>query len=216
MPSQAIQEVVDEFVAKRKAAGHPKLRWRVSRGVSPLPRMGAVHQSGHRARRLRRSPARAASSGCGSTAILKAGSSPGNFSQDARGRWYCNIVCEIEIKTLGGNAEIGIDLGHEVGGQVLATGRSWSAPRSTAIWNRNWPKLSGGPRSDRSRRSTPRSQQAEGHLHKFSRLVNRSRTITVGNVSASKLARPRWRRAFSMPGGRCCGTTSDTSAITQG
>jgi putative transposase len=33
LPSQVIQEVVDEFVTKRKAAGCPKLRWRVSRGV---------------------------------------------------------------------------------------------------------------------------------------------------------------------------------------
>jgi putative transposase len=33
LPSQVIQEVIDEFLAKRKAARKPKLRWRVSHGA---------------------------------------------------------------------------------------------------------------------------------------------------------------------------------------
>jgi hypothetical protein len=33
----------------------------------------------------------------------------GSFSQDARGRWYCNLVAEYEPKPLGKNAEVGID-----------------------------------------------------------------------------------------------------------
>ncbi|MCB4805571.1 hypothetical protein QO001_005731 [Methylobacterium brachiatum] len=32
LPSQVVQEVIDEFVMKRKAARRPKLRWRASRG----------------------------------------------------------------------------------------------------------------------------------------------------------------------------------------
>ena len=33
LPSQVIQEIVDEFISKRKQAGRLKLRWRVSRGA---------------------------------------------------------------------------------------------------------------------------------------------------------------------------------------
>lgn len=40
LPSQVVQEVVDEDVIKRKAARRPKLRWRASRG--PKPALGWV------------------------------------------------------------------------------------------------------------------------------------------------------------------------------
>jgi hypothetical protein len=45
----------------------------------------------------------------------------GSFSQDARGRWYCNLVAEYEPKPLGKNAEVGIDLGLKEG-MTLSTG----------------------------------------------------------------------------------------------
>jgi hypothetical protein len=32
MPSQVIQELIDEFLTKRKQVGRPRLRWRVSHG----------------------------------------------------------------------------------------------------------------------------------------------------------------------------------------
>src|SRR3982074_1892081 len=36
----------------------------------------------------------------------------GNFSQDSRGRWYCNLVCEVEApKTTNRTKVVGIDLG---------------------------------------------------------------------------------------------------------
>ncbi|WP_404295137.1 hypothetical protein ACD578_27455 (plasmid) [Microvirga sp. RSM25] len=33
LPSQVIQEIIDEFLTKRKEVGRPRLRWRVSRGA---------------------------------------------------------------------------------------------------------------------------------------------------------------------------------------
>jgi transposase len=43
-----------------------------------------------------------------------------NFAQDARGRWYCNPVCEIEIRPHGKNEAVGIDLGLKEG-MMLST-----------------------------------------------------------------------------------------------
>jgi putative transposase len=39
----------------------------------------------------------------------------GSFSEDARGRWYCNIVVEYDPIPTGANAEVGIDLGLKAG-----------------------------------------------------------------------------------------------------
>ena len=38
LPSQVIQEVIDEFLDKRNAAGRPRLRWRARRGPRRAPR----------------------------------------------------------------------------------------------------------------------------------------------------------------------------------
>jgi hypothetical protein len=82
-----IQEVVDEFIIKRSAHGKPRLRWRVGHGRpkekswmdvgatvvlrwTTLPHLGTP-------RYLRKIKSR-------------------SFDRDARGRWYCNLVVEVE------------------------------------------------------------------------------------------------------------------------
>ena len=49
----------------------------------------------------------------------------GSFSQDARGRWYCNLVVAYEPKPHGQNAAVGIDLGLK-DGMSLSTGAKGS------------------------------------------------------------------------------------------
>jgi hypothetical protein len=74
LPSQVVQAVVKEFVAKRKAAGRPKLRWRVSRGVRRS--LGWVPFTNQDIKINGSVPSFAArNSGFGSTATLTAGSS---------------------------------------------------------------------------------------------------------------------------------------------
>src|SRR5688572_3585187 len=93
-----IQEVIDEFIAKRKQAGRPRPRWWVSRGARrslggiPFSNQdieidGPVALLWAREIRLWKQ--------CGIEGHFKSG----NFSQDVRRRWYCNIVCEIECQT---------------------------------------------------------------------------------------------------------------------
>src|SRR5262245_55414171 len=52
---------------------------------------------------------------------LKGRIKSGTFSQDARGRWYCNLIVEHEPKPQGNNAAVGIDLGLK-NGMTLSTG----------------------------------------------------------------------------------------------
>src|SRR3981081_1472386 len=95
LPSQIVQNVVFEFIKSRKAAGKPKLRWRVSGGAKRWLRGVPITNP---AVRLERGRWR-----LGGEAFrlwmhreLSGRIKSGNFSQDARGRWYCNLVCEVE------------------------------------------------------------------------------------------------------------------------
>src|SRR5215212_12196766 len=97
LPSQVIQEVIDAFLAKRKAARKPKLRWRASRGARrslgwvPFTNQdialegSSVLLRGMGFRLWKHRP-------------IEGRIKSGNFAQDARGRWYCNLVCEVEAK----------------------------------------------------------------------------------------------------------------------
>jgi putative transposase len=189
LSSQVIQEVVDEYITKRKAAGRPKLRWRASYGARRS--MGWVPFTNQDIEVN------------GSVAILRGKKfrlwkhrdiegriKSGSFSQDARGRWYCNIVCEVEIKPLGGKAEIGVDLGLK---HVAKCSDGHELEQAT-FYRDLEPRLAEAQR--RGRRRQFRSLHAKianrrkDSLHKFSRaLVNRSRSITVGNMSAAKLVK---------------------------
>ena len=112
LPSQVIQEVIDEFIHKRKKVGRPRLRWRVSRGARrslgwvPFTNQD-VELNGSlallRGRRIR----------LGKHRELPGRFKSGTVSQDARGRWDDNLGCEVERQTTNRMHIVGIDLGHK-------------------------------------------------------------------------------------------------------
>src|ERR1700704_2174006 len=111
LPSQIVQNVVFEFIKSRKAAGKPKLRWRVSRGAKrslgwvPFTNQDVTLEGG-------RVKLRGETFRLWMHRELTGRIKSGNFSQDSRGRWYCNLVCEVEApKTTNRTKVVGIDLG---------------------------------------------------------------------------------------------------------
>ena len=115
----------------------------------------------------------------------------GNFSQDARGRWYCNITCEItrEIsrpKAPNCNNIVGIDLGFKT------VARAINAPDldQASFYRDLEPKLAEAQRQGRARqvksihaKITNRRKDA---LHKYARaIVNDAGAIFVGNISST-------------------------------
>lgn len=185
LPSQVVQEVIDEFITRRKQFGRPKLRWRGHKSLGWVPFTnqdvtldGAVVQFRSQTFRLwLHRP-------------LDGKIKSGNFSQDARGRWYCNIVCEIERQSLGGNADTGIDLGLK----DVATCSDGKTLERATFYRDLEPKLAEAQRKGRKRQvktiHAKISNKRKDSLHKFSRTtVNRSRVVAVGNVSASQMAK---------------------------
>ena len=191
LPSQVIQEVVDEFLAKRKAARKPKLRWRISHGARrslgwvPFTNQDIAVE--------------------GSSVLLRGMEfrlwkhrevegrvKSGNFSQDARGRCYCNLVCEVDVKPMAGKAEIGVDLGLK---SVAKCSNGMELERAT-FYRGLEPKLAEAQRRGRKRQvrsiHAKIANRRKDALHKFSRaLVDRARKITVGNVSALAMAKTK-------------------------
>ena len=121
---QVIQEVIDEFVDKRKQAGGPK-----PGGGSAAEHSARLVGSRSQIRMLRSTLTIAMVRGpgpsdCGSTRS-EADLESGNFAQeDARGRWYCNIVCEIGRSMTDRTQIVGIDLGHKVAAKCSRRART--------------------------------------------------------------------------------------------
>ncbi len=191
LPSQVVQEVIDAFIDKRRAHDRPKLRWRGRRSLGWVPftnqditlNGSTAVLRGQRFRLWQHRP-------------IEGRIKSGNFSQDARGRWYCNIVCEIEVTSLGGAAEIGIDLGLK----SVATCSDGTKLEQASFYRDLEPNLAEAQRRGRKRQvktiHAKIANRRKDSLHKFSRRqVNRSSRITVGNVSPSKLAKTRMAKS---------------------
>ena len=110
----------------------------------------------------------------------------GNFSQDARGRWYCNIVCEVDRQTTNRTHIVGIDLNHKVAAKC-SDGPELPQAR---FYRDLEDKLAEAQRRGRKRQvqtiHAKIANRRKDGLHKFSRaVVNRAGAVFVGNISST-------------------------------
>lgn len=119
-----------------------------------------------------------------------------SFNEDTRGRWYFNVVVDVEEQLSAGQGAIGIDLGlKEVAtcsdGTELGSGRWYrGAEQQLAVAQRarNKQRVKAIHAKIANRRKDA--------LHKFSRqLVDRCGEIYVGNVSSSKLVKTKMAKS---------------------
>lgn len=115
----------------------------------------------------------------------------GSFSEDNRGRWYVNITCELSEtpkKTAGD--ELGVDLGLK-DFATFSTGEKLTNPRHYRREEEQLGKAQRAGRKDRVRAIHTKIKNRRKHdLHVASAaLIKRAKTIYVGDVSASKLAK---------------------------
>jgi putative transposase len=121
----------------------------------------------------------------------------GSFSQDARGRWYINLLVEVEAGASSGRAAVGIDLGLK-DLAVLSSGEKVEAPR----WYRSLQdRLANAQRANKKRQVKAIHARIAAcrsdHLNKLStRLVHEYGAIFVGDVQPAKLARTRMAKSI--------------------
>lgn len=194
--SHTLQCVAAEYVTRRRQFKKVRLNWRKSggarRSLGWIPvntgaaswKNGQVYHNGHYFKVWD-------SYGMGQYRFRSA-----SFSEDARGRWYFNVVVEIEVQPLLGQGAIGIDLGLKdvatcSDGTKLENGRFYrDLEAKLAIAQRAGKKA-------RTRAIHARiANRRKDALHKFSRqLVSRYGEIHVGDVSPAKLVKTRMAKS---------------------
>jgi IS605 OrfB family transposase len=188
--SHTVQQVGAEYVTRRKQFKKRRLQWRKSSGAKRslgwVPfKSGAAKWKNGTLTFNKQTFKLWDSYGLGDYS-LRAGS----FNEDSRGRWYFNVVVEVERQLSPGQSAIGIDLGLKItatcsDGVKLENGRFY----------RNLEKSLGlAQRAGRKARvraiHAKIANRRKDALHKFSNaLVARCGLIVVGDVSSLKLAK---------------------------
>jgi putative transposase len=192
--SETIAEVCREYVARRRQFKKRRLRWRSrqkSLGWIPL-KMRFLKVTGdslryqkHRFRFWNSRP-------------IQGTPKTGSFSQDARGRWYLNIQCEVEDPGMPiGTAEIGIDLG--LTNQVTCSDQD-EPNRRDNLTQRSAEPLAKAQRAHKAKRikaiHAKIANTRKDWTHKLSTaIVLRAILIVVGNVSSAKLVKTRFAKS---------------------
>lgn len=194
--SQTVQRVAVEYVTRRKQFKKARLNWRKSGGVRrslgwiPLNtaaaqwKNGQVYHNGHYV------------GVWDSYGLSQYKFRSGSFNEDARGRWYFNVVVDVETTTPAGQDRIGIDLGLA----TTATCSDGKTLEASRFYRGLEDKLAVAQRARNKQRvktiHAKIANRRKDSLHKFSRtLVNRCGEIYVGNVSSLKLVKTKMAKS---------------------
>lgn len=114
----------------------------------------------------------------------------GAFVQDARGRWYVTVQCEVEPQNCPGPGEVGIDLGLK----ALATCSDGTEIPINKVYRRYEDDLARAQRAGNKKRTRAihaKIANARRHyLHVVSaKLTSENGFVAVGDVSASAIAK---------------------------
>lgn len=193
--SATIQMVGAEYTIRRKQFKKARLNWRKSNGVRRslgwIPfrhdcvsfKSGQVYHNGHYFKVW------------DSYGLSQYTFRSGSFNEDARGRWYFNVVVSYKPEKSTGTKAVGIDLGckeaavdsngHRLVGREY---RALEAKLGIAQRARNKNRVKAIHAKIANRRKDAQ--------HKFSRkLVNENAAIFVGNVSSLKLAKTKMAKS---------------------
>ena len=193
--SQTLQCIAGEYVARRKQFRKAKLNWRKSggskRSLGWIPvntgaaqwKSGQVFFNGKYYKVF------------DSYGLSKYQFRSASFNEDARGRWYFNVVVDAEVRDSKGVSAIGIDLGckeaatDSTGHKII--GREYRALEQ---------KLGIAQRAKNKKRvkaihAKIKNRRADT-LHKYSRkLVNENAAIFAGNVNSLGLAKTKMAKS---------------------
>lgn len=195
--SGTVDMVCQTYATKRRQCKRSKLAWRVSNPKSPKKSMGWVPFKASSVRYIN------GQIRCGghmfslwdSYGLSAYELRSGSFNEDARGRWYFNVLVEHKAAKSSGTAAVGIDLGLKTAvtvsdGNTLEGRLFRAAEQKLATAQR-----AGKKRQARTVHAKVRNQRKDA-LHKFSTaLVQQNGAIFVGDVPASKLIKTKMAKS---------------------
>ena len=195
--SHTRQEVIAEHAKKRKQFKKNKLKWRCSggskRALGWVPfkvgaavwKDGQVRYNGHFFKVW------------DSYGLSEYQFRSGSFSEDARGRWYFNVVVQIPVERATESASaVGIDLGLK----DYATCSDGTKLPAAQLYRTAQADLAKAQRAKNAKQVRNLHAQVKNRrndaLHKFSNEITRKNgVIVVGDVSSSKLAKTKMAKS---------------------
>ena len=193
--SHTVQEIGKEYVARRKQFKKIKLNWRKSNGAKrslgwiPLKtgsarwKNGCVYHNGTYFKVW------------DSFGLSQYKFRSASFNEDARGRWYFNVVISVECEQSQGKSAVGIDLGCK---------ESALDSNGDGIQGREYRKLEQqlgiAQRANKKARvkaiHAKIKNRRQDAIHKYSRkLVDRNAAIFVGNVNSTSLIKTKMAKS---------------------
>ena len=195
--SPTVQQVCEDYAKARKQFKKAKLRWRVSNPQSSKYSLGWVP---FKARALQYKAGQIQFAGqkfslWDSYGLADYELRAGSFSQDARGRWYLNVVVKVPAKPTAGTASVGIDLGLKEAA-VTSSGERIKG----RFYRKLQAKLGMAQRAHKKQRvraiHAKIANQRKDLLHQFStQLVKNNAAIFVGDVSSAKLVKTKMAKS---------------------
>lgn len=218
--STTVQEVIAEHAKARKQHKRSKLRWRVSSGSkrslgwvpfkagSAKWKNGQVYFNGHYFKVW------------DSYGLSQYEFRAGEFSQDARGRWYLNVAVKVDEKPRyhpDGVKAVGIDLGLK----DVATCSNGEKLQAKRFYRELEKKLAVAQRANNKRQvktiHAKIKNRRKDFLHKFStKLTKDNGAIFVGDVSSQKLVKTKMAKSVLDAGWGMLKTQLQYKAIAQG
>ena len=186
--SGTINAVCEQYAKSRTQFKRPLLRWRGRRSLGWVPLKGRDLKRSGDAFRYAGNTFRVFNSRALPNGKIKDGT---NFSCDARGHWFLNIVIEVvEVKPRAIETGVGIDLGLK-DFATLSTGEKIEAPR---LYRALQARLGLVQRARKKRQAVnihaKIGNARRDFLHKLStRMVTEFDYIAVGNVNAKALTK---------------------------
>jgi putative transposase len=182
---QTVQLVAYEYATRRAQFKKRKLRWRSKKSLGwiPLGKDGikVVGDSlFHNKKSFRFWKSRE----------IEGPIKCGSITQDARGRWYLHLQCEVVETRRAGKSEIGLDLGLK----TFATG-SDGRKYNTGRWYREYEeKLAKAQQSKKAKRAkaihAKIKNKRNDDLHKLShQLISENKLVVAGDVGGQKLCK---------------------------
>jgi putative transposase len=197
--SAVFQQVAEEFATRRRQNRKLRLAWRKSggarRSLGWVPfKARSVKYAGGQVFFQGRWVSLWDSWGLDDFGTLRAG----NFSEDARGRWFLNVSVDVPeiVGPTRPNALPQLEVGVDLGLKALAAISDGSVIDAPRLYRDLEPALAVAQRARKKGRTraihAKISNRRKDFLHKCSTgLVKRASAIFVGNVSASQLAKTR-------------------------
>ncbi|WP_100643257.1 RNA-guided endonuclease InsQ/TnpB family protein [Alteromonas facilis] len=195
--SQSVQCIASEYVTRRKQFKKVSLRWRKSMGASKA--LGWIPVNSRAAK---------FKNGCiffngkyfgiwDSFGMSKFSFRAGSFNEDARGRWYFNVVVEVDNHLSKGDQIIGVDLGCKVAA-TASNGDMMDKQEYRSLQDDLRKAQRAGNKKRLRNIHAKIANRRKDNIHKFTRrLVDSSRAIFVGNINSKQMLKTHLAKSVS-------------------